>query len=161
VAYIIIDTITRPNPGFQPYKYFPFVFNMDSILFVASNKIFFDFVFFQQYANRDTYPTILNSIVCAIQQVLSKYPTFEMHVSLYSFSMSALTKHKDFIQMFSERQELYESSFTDLHIYFTPNIIDSIMKVLGKIFSNPYRPKMHLHSKQESEELLTQVFSTL
>jgi hypothetical protein len=135
---------------------------MESILFVSSNKIFFDYLEFNKIVSLDTtniYGEILQYIVSNIQSILSKYDNFEMHVSLYQFNITSLTRHKDFIAIFSERPELFESSFTELHIYYTPSIIDSVMNILGKCFKNPYRPKIVLHSKKESAEYLRQLFN--
>ena len=153
---------TQTKSAYRKLKFFrPINHSMDSIVFAVSNKIFFDFVNFNKLAipGDFSYHAILDHIIQTIQTVLETHSTFEMHVSLYSFRVSSLKRHAEFIKMFSERKELYETSFTELHIYYTPTIIDSIMKLFSRIFKNPFRPKIVYHSKTDSGQHLHALFS--
>jgi hypothetical protein len=132
---------------------------MDSLVFVEENKIFFDYFSFNRLATNDNYAVIINDIISRVQTILLNHSTFEMHVNLLTFSVTALNKHKNFIVLFSERTELFEDSFTELHLYFCPSIIDSISKLFKKIFKNSQLPQMFYHSKDKSTELLKSVFT--
>jgi len=145
---------------------------MESIVFVSSNKFFFDYYNFKQYlanvsssSSSSTYETessrrVLETMIAKITSIQEQYESFEMHISLFSFNMTALNKHKDFIQAFSAHSAQFDQKLSAVHIYYTPSIIDSIMRIIGKLFrKSSHRPRVILHSKSESDNELQALFA--
>jgi len=135
---------------------------MESIVFVSSNKFFFDYYNFKRsFLNPETESSqVLENMIAKISSILQQYDSFEMHISLFSFNMTALNKHKDFIQAFSSQAALFDQKLSAVHIYYTPSIIDSIMRIIGKLFrKTSHNPRVVLHSKSESENELQTLFA--
>jgi hypothetical protein len=132
--------------------------NMESIVFVSSNKLFFDYYNFKR--SEIEYPRVLDVMLSKIASIQEQYDSFEMHISLFSFNMTALNKHKDFIQAFSSHSSMFDQKLRHVHIYYTPTIIDSVMKIISKLFRKTApRPRVVLHSKSESENELQALFA--
>jgi hypothetical protein len=134
---------------------------MDTIVFSVSNKIFFDFVQFNKLAGRENYASILEHILGVIRSVLQVHDNFQMHVSLFSFSVVHLKKHKQFIEMFSAHNQMFNDSFVEMHVYYTPSVLDLIIKIVSRIFKNTsHRPQFFFYNKSESAAKLENVFAT-
>jgi hypothetical protein len=139
---------------------------MNSIVFVSENKLFFDYYGFKK-AIAERHATvaemesrILENMFEKIALIQSKYDFFEIHISLFAFSITALNKHKDFIQAFSSHSSMFDQKLRHVHIYYTPTIIDSVMKIISKLFRKTApRPRVVLHSKSESDNELQALFA--
>jgi hypothetical protein len=135
---------------------------MESIVFVSSNKFFFDYYNFKKFsASAAEYESqVLETMIARIASIREEHDSFEMHISLFSFNMTSLNRHKDFIQAFSSQSALFDQKLSAVHIYYTPTIIDSVMKIIGKLFrKTAHRPRVVLHSKSESDNELQALFA--
>ena len=139
---------------------------MNSIVFVSDNKLFFDYYGFKkaiaerQATVAEMESRILENMFEKIALIQSNYEFFEIHISLFAFSITALNKHKNFIKTFSSQTMLYEQKLTVVHVYYTPKIIDSVVRIIGKLFrQTAYYPEVVFHSKSESTGKLQELFA--
>jgi hypothetical protein len=132
---------------------------MDKSIYVIknTNKLYFDYPSFKTFASKENYPIIVNHFIQTIQKILTIFPTFEIHINLFSFNTSSLAKHQEFLRIFAGYSNLFGNKLTDFYIYHTPSIMDSIFKIISThIFyhkdSSP--PNFILYKKNESADKL-------
>jgi hypothetical protein len=126
----------------------------------GSNKLFFDYPKFKQFASNENYMLVVNHILETIEGILKIHQTFEIHVNLFSFSASCLAKHKEFLRIFAGYSTMFDNKLTDFCVYYTPSIMDLIYKIISThLFhrDGANAPKMLFYSKKESENVLNMI----
>jgi len=118
-----------------------------------TNKLFFDYTFFKLFASKENYNFVVSHILETIKNLLKEYETFELHVNLFSFNTTSLAKHHDFLRIFSGYSNMFGDKLTDFYVYYTPSIMDSILKIITTHISTNV-PKVILYTKKESENSL-------
>jgi len=106
-----------------------------------SNQVFLDYTIFKLYANPHNYETITNAIVALLQSHIDKFDSFQLHINLHSFTVSALERYKSMIQQFCDKclssNTRYSRKMDKTFIYNPPKSFDSIVKGL-KPFIDPF-----------------------
>jgi hypothetical protein len=130
-----------------------------------TNKLYFDYMSFKKFAGKNNYQLIISRILERIDEILKTFKTFEIHVNLFSFCTTSLAKYGDFLCIFADYSNVFGDKLTDLYIYYTPSIMDSIFKILTKhIFNqknqNTNIPRVVMYSKSESDNYLSCTFSS-
>ena len=84
-----------------------------------------------------------------------------MHINLNGFSISAAERYKLSIQLFCNKCCIgfpsdisLASQLINMHIYYTPSVIDSITILFSKFMDPNIPKKMVLHSKMDSPRLI-------
>lgn len=136
--------------------------NFDEIVFPIknTNRVFFDYPTFNQYVSKTViYPDVVSHIIKTIQNVLKDNETFEIHVNLYSFNTSSLAKHTDFLRIFASYSNLFGKKLTHFYVYYTPSIMDLILKIIStQIFNRENEPpQLITYSKKDSAEHLREL----
>jgi hypothetical protein len=123
-----------------------------------TNKIVFNYPVFKLYANPENYDAIVQGVLNVYDRVLETCQTFEAHVILEGFSISAAERYKDVIKLFCQKcmqsNTNYAVSTQAMHIYHTPSMIESISTLFRPFIDPSINERMILHSKAESGELL-------
>ena len=125
-----------------------------------TNKIYFNYLLFKTFAT----PSNIGECQSYLQQqllpaILGSHKTFEMHVNLSTFSVSACQRYFSAIKtLFQSTTELTEN-MDGLYIYHTPSVIEQIRTMLYPVVKH-ILPKIVYFSKQESEIKLQQLCCT-
>jgi hypothetical protein len=127
----------------------------------ATNKIIFLYPVFKLYATSENYEKIMQKVLNLYDEVLNVFPTYEAHVLLDTFTISAAERYKEAIILFCNKCMDSSPKYTDLltamYIYYTPSMIDNI-SILLRPFINPLvRDRIILYNKSESEPLWKQL----
>ena len=120
-----------------------------------TNRIYFNYPFFKTFAN----PTIFEEFVSYAYQLFNEaichYSNYEMHVNWNTYSVSAHDRYKELYRIFLERYEQHDCNFhdnlTQLYLYFTPNVIQLISKLMTPLMHPAILNKITLFNKTESE----------
>lgn len=135
------------------------VFNLPN-----TNYVIFDYNVFKLYGHPDNYETIVNTIILIYNELLLNYPSFEVHILLKSFSISAAERYKGAIQLFCNRSmnsnNAYSVLISKVYIYHTPSMIESISKLLNPFIDNNIRKKIVYYTKSESDEVIRKLFDS-
>jgi hypothetical protein len=123
--------------------------------------IYFDYLSFKQFASKQNYQQVVKHIIETIQQVLTIYPTFEIHVNLFSFNTSSLAKHQEFLRIFANYSNMFGNKLTHFYVYYTPSIMDTIIQLFSRhIFhANTHTPEFIMYPKHDSEKALQKTVS--
>lgn len=137
---------------------------LDRSVFILPNsyKIYFDYNIFKTFAEPSVYNDILNHIMGLTVYCIKTYNTYEVHMDLNSFTVSAAQRHKTFIQLYNacclKGDIQFSTILSSMHLYNVPSIIDSIATILNPFIEPTVKTKIFLHNKVESPSLLAALF---
>jgi len=120
-----------------------------------TNKIFIDYTIFKLYINSENYETFIYYVFDTFRKTLLIYPTYEVHINLDTFTVSAAERYKNIIKLYCDESAKNGTTFIDkliyMKLYHLPSIIDMIAKIMKPIINPDAYKKMILVSKQDSE----------
>jgi len=126
-----------------------------------SNKLFVNYQIFKQFAHPDNYELFVKYVQSFIPPLISKYNTFECHVDIDTFTISAAERYKGVIQVFC--RDIFEVSFTDhldgIYIYNPPTMLDKISIIILKFLEPATKEKIRIVSKSNSKEIVEKLKS--
>lgn len=123
-----------------------------------TNSIFFDYPLFKTFACSEVYEAFTRHSYEVILDCISKHSTFEVHVNMNSFTISAFERLRKLIERFFAESPLFSDNLTHVYIYYTPNVIEQINKMI-RMFIAHISYKIIYFSKAESEHKLKNLFS--
>jgi hypothetical protein len=130
-----------------------------------TNKVFFNYAVFKLYANPQNYEDIVLNVLKLFRECIQKYNSFEIHVDLKTFTISAATRYMILIQSFCNECLKSTTEFsvlaTNLFIYNTPGMMDQISQMIKPFVHVNMRHKIVFFSKNDSSEKLDQLHSTI
>ena len=120
-----------------------------------TNILFFDYPVFKTYGNPETSKPLYVHIIKVIETILSTYDTFEFHINLKTFSVSACHRYYSMIVCSVDTNQIFTEKLSKLVIYNTPFIIDQITRLLY----NTVKSFLHKteYVKEHSEERISQL----
>lgn len=129
-----------------------------STFFIIPNKniIFFDYTIFKIYGNNDNYLKIVDYVLYLVNHCIQQYGNYEIHISLNTFSISALERYKPIIEMFSQKA-IHCNLISKFCIYYSPSFIDTILRVLGSIIKEDILAKTIFYKKEDSDALIKHI----
>jgi hypothetical protein len=126
-----------------------------------TNKIFINYLVFKTFVEPSIYNETINWILSLTNFCISNYSTYEVHINLDSFTISAAQRYKNIIQLYTEQclqsNTQYSTILKNMYIYNTPNCIESIISMLTPIIDNEIKSKIFLHNKIESPDKLKEL----
>ena len=105
---------------------------IDCTAFIVPNKnaIYFNYLVFKLYGNDSNQRELYESFKGLIQQILEKFDTFEVHVNLKSFTISACQRYYNLITSSFNENTLFTDKLSKMVIYNTPTIVNQITSLL-------------------------------
>jgi hypothetical protein len=136
--------------------------NSTIFIFPNTNHVYFNYPLFKTYANIEMYTTIIGHALSVLNQCIETYGTFEMHVNLNTFSISAAERYYNAIRMFCEEclknKKEYYKKITCMHIYHVPTVFDNISKLFDRFINPVIKSKIKKYTKEESEIVIRQFY---
>jgi hypothetical protein len=133
---------------------------LNSTLTILPNSyhLFFDYTVFKTFATPELYDTIMKYAISKITNCITTYGTYEMHVNLNTFSVSAFHRYRPIIELYSHEcntnhMEFHEKIKT-MHIYNVPSAVETISQLVGPLLSPLVRQKVVKYDKSASEKPL-------
>jgi hypothetical protein len=133
---------------------------LNSSIFIIpdTNKIFFDYTIFKNYATQEIYEIIVNFLIDKIKICIHVYGNYEVLVNLDTFTVSACHRYEKIIQLFCNScinstnglAQGYSNELVTLYIYNTPNMFQQISKILKPFVYPTVFEKLVLKNKSES-----------
>lgn len=127
-----------------------------------TNIVFIDYPLFKQYMTSIHYDKFIQYVLQIISNVITIHGTYEMHINLLSFSVSAVEKYYVIIHTFYDiccqpENAMVVMRLSGIHIYYTPIMIHVIKTMLSKMNVESIRGKTLFYTKEESPGLLTKL----
>jgi hypothetical protein len=138
---------------------------MDQTFWIVPNKnqVFFDYRVYKLYGNPDNFQLVIDNVLHMAKWCIREYGTFEIHLNLETFTISAAERYKPMIQMFcdicmSQTEVEYLKHLITMKVYNIPTVFEHISKLLLPILPPEIVPKMKLLHKSESLPLITELY---
>lgn len=138
---------------------------MDQTFWVVPNKkqVFFDYRVYKLYGNPDNFQLVIDNVLHMAKWCILEYGTFEIHLNLSSFTISAAERYKPMIQLFcdicmKQTEVEYLKHLITMNVYNIPTVFEHISKLLMPILPPEIVPKMKLMHKTESSPLLKELY---
>ena len=100
------------------------------MFFREPNAIVFDYPAFKIFAKAEMYAEFTDYILSLIRKCIQQHGSFEMHLNLQTFSVTAAQRYSDMIRMFCTQCLRCETEFskllTKMYLYNSPRILGSI-----------------------------------
>ena len=131
--------------------------NLSAMIIPNTNKLYFNYSVFKSYGHPEICPLVYNHFHSLVQQIVNQYGTFEMHINLNSFTVSACVRYRKMIMSSFDENTYLTDKMTSLNVYHTPNVISQITTILYssiKHLSNI----THFYKKEESDALIKKLF---
>ena len=127
------------------------------------NRFYFDYRVYKLYGNPDNFRLMIDNILHMTKWCIQEYGSFEIHLNLSSFTISAAERYKSMIQMFcdvcmSQTECAYLPNLVTMNIYNIPTVFDHISKLLMPILPPEIVPKIKLIHKNDSLQLMKQLY---
>ena len=127
-----------------------------------TNQLWIDYLVFKTYATSQNYSLIISAIMRLIASIVQQHGSFEIHINLNTFTISAAERYKEGVYMFFDeciaQQTTFDESMVKMRIYNTPSMMDSIFTFFSPVVSNEVKRKIVFCSKKNSNEQITQLF---
>ena len=128
-----------------------------------SNRIFLNYEIFKYYANPENYEEIVNYILSLIILCISKFESFEFHVNINSFTISAAQRYTPVIQLFMNKCIMNNTEFakllTKMVVYNTPTLMNDISILLRPLIDPIVTSKIIFYSKKETPKEMQNILT--
>lgn len=139
---------------------------MDQTFWIIPNKnrLYFDYRVYKLYGNPDNFRLVIDNVLHMAKWCIREYGSFEIHLNLASFTISAAERYKNMIQMFcdicmSQTECEYLKFLITMNIYNIPTVFEHISKLLMPILPPEIIPKMKLLHKVESLPYMNELYT--
>ena len=139
---------------------------MDQTFWIIPNKnrLYFDYRVYKLYGNPDNFRLVIDNVLHMAKWCIQEYGSFEIHLNLASFTISAAERYKNMIQMFcdicmSQTECEYLKYLITMNIYNIPTVFEHISKLLMPILPPEIVPKMKLLHKVESLPYMNELYT--
>jgi hypothetical protein len=128
-----------------------------------SNCVYFDYNMFKMFAHEKNYVTIVAEVMNLCRWCIHNYKKFSVHINLLGFSISAVERYKNVIELFCTQclsnNENYSDYLEYIYLYNTPHFIENISRIMGGLIPPNVKEKVHKLNKQDSVDALKNLFS--
>jgi hypothetical protein len=110
-----------------------------------TNHIFIDYLFFKTYANPSVYEELIYFLQMNIDNCITLYKNFELHININTFSPTAAQRYKDIIYILITKclnQQRCLETLSKICLYNSPKMIDNIMKLFAGLIDEKTKSKI-------------------
>ena len=123
-----------------------------------TNIVYINYELFKTFVNPEIYADVITYIRNLFTNCIATYGSYNVHLNLNSFTISAAQRYKDLIAMYNNECLKYNSKLAvkidRFIIYNTPNVIETIATLLSPLIETNVKERIIIHNKTESVKLL-------
>lgn len=111
---------------------------IDPTIFIDSNRLYINYPLIKLFINPDIYEQIIDYTVNHILILIEQYGSYEIHINIEGFTISAAERYSHFINMiFSKLFNKNYSAYLDkMYIYNPPSVIEYLKPIFRNIVNN-------------------------
>ena len=123
---------------------------IDGLCTVKDNIIILDNTYFKHFATKETYNIILSHITTNIDNILTLYDGFTVHINMKNLTVSDVDKHLKFIQHISVLlKERYPNKLTKCFVHNAPFVFAQILNIVSLFIDKETQSKIELIKSYE------------
>lgn len=116
---------------------------------VQENDIIINYYYFKYLANSQTYDIFTNLMIGYIDDVLTNYEKFNVHISINKLSVMEIHKHIGYIRIMTDLLKTrYQDKMGKCSIYNASNIFSQIYEIIVPYIDPDTQKKIGLVSKK-------------
>jgi hypothetical protein len=115
-----------------------------------TNKIYINYPMFKQFAQPDNYELFVKYVQKLVVITINENKTFECHINIDSFTISAAERYKGILVAFDEEDLGYTGYMDAIYVYNSPTMIERISKVFLHLLEPSIKKKLKLVKKADS-----------
>jgi len=110
-----------------------------------TNQVHIDYPTFKTFAHSEIYANITQYILGLFTQCLKVCDSYEIHINLKSFTMTAAQRYRDMICQFCNEFFAKDiSRLSCIHIYHSPKMFDAISALFSGFIDDQVRSKIRI-----------------
>ena len=113
-----------------------------------TNQIHIKYELLKRFACPSVYVTIVEYISDLVNFSITSYGSFEMHIDLNTFTVTAANRYNDLIRMFCEKalqkNSIYQNKLKHIYLYNYPSIISVLTTLFAGFVDESARGKVVL-----------------
>lgn len=117
-----------------------------------TNIIYYNYMVFKTYGNEVTHVPLYQHVNHLVQTIFETYDTFEFHINLKTFTVSACQRYYNLIVSSIDDNKVFTDKMTKLVVYNTPALIDQVTRLLSKSIKD-ILPKVEYFHKESDEKI--------
>ena len=120
-----------------------------------TNKIYINYLLFKQFGEPGIYELFVKYVQNLATIAINRYNTFECHINIDSFTISAAERYKGLICTFNNYELGYTEYIDAIYVYNSPRMVENIYKIFFSLIDEPIKKKLKLVKKIDSECIIT------
>jgi hypothetical protein len=133
-------------------------FLLDQSFLMQDNKILVKYAIIKNYANQQTFDSIIIHLINKVRTIISNYDSFEMHINLENYSMTSHERIKNIYPKLFKACEndniLFSEKLICLNVYNCPIILRTLNSFFAPFINPTASNKITLYNKIDSKEML-------
>jgi hypothetical protein len=133
-------------------------FLLEQSFLVQDNKILVKYAIIKNYANQQTFDSIIIHLINKVRTIISNYDSFEMHINLENYSMTSHERIKNIYPKLFKACEndniLFSEKLICLNVYNCPIILRTLNSFFAPFINPTASNKITLYNKIDSKEML-------
>jgi hypothetical protein len=113
-----------------------------------TNQVYIDYPAFKTFAHTDIYAGITQYILQLFRQCIDENGSYEVHINLKSFTMTAAQRYRDMISQFCNECFVNDTTFNSrlvcLNIYHSPKMFDAISSLFSGFIDEQTKSKIRI-----------------
>jgi len=122
-----------------------------------TNIIYYNYLVFKLYGHESNQKEVYAHFIGLIRSILEKYETYEVHVNLKTFTVSACQRYFKMITSSFDENTFLTEKMSKLVIYNTPSIVDQLTTLLYASIRS-ILPKTEYYYKDISDARINTLF---
>lgn len=139
------------------------MFDKTFFIIPNTNNIYIDYTVFKLFMNEDNYELSIDHVLSLIDICIEKYGNYSIHLNINSLTVSAMERYKKLLELYSEKCAIlnkgYSFKINNFCIYYPPNAIEMIYKIIIHVFQENVKNKINVIPKIDSEKKINELFS--
>lgn len=133
-------------------------FLLEQSFLVQDNKIIVKYSIIKNFANEQTFDSIIIHLINKVRTVISNYDSFEMHINLDNYSITSHERIKNIYPRLFKACEndniLFSEKLICLNVYNCPIILRTLNSFFAPFINPTANNKITLYNKIDSKEML-------
>ena len=130
---------------------------LDNTFIIKNNKIIVQYPILKTYANYENFQILINKIFYIVNNLKLQYTTFELHVNMDTYTITAHERFKHMYNMFFELDRANNVVFCDklinIVIYNSPSILSTLASFFTSLIKTDLSGKVKKITKKDTKDL--------
>ena len=102
---------------------------------IKDNGIYFEYQILKTFTNPSNYEQIVSYMIDLAKKYIQTHETFDLHINLKSFTITAAQRNKEIIQLFCKKclqtDSIFYNHLNKLYLHNCPGIIQTLHSLFG------------------------------